>query len=60
LKYPARTACGRGGPTRDAAERRITELYTKAADQLGSDEAPVPLAGLDAKERLALRYRPRK
>ncbi len=25
---------------RDATERRITELYTKAADQLGSDQAP--------------------
>lgn len=34
-------------------ERRITELYTKAADQLGSDKAPVRLAGLDALERLA-------
>jgi hypothetical protein len=37
----------------DAVERRITELYTKAADQLGSDKAPVRLAGLDALERLA-------
>jgi hypothetical protein len=37
----------------DAAERRITELYTKAADQLGSDKAPVRLAGLYALERLA-------
>jgi hypothetical protein len=27
----------------DAAARRITELYTKAADQLGSDKAPVRL-----------------
>jgi Pentapeptide repeats (9 copies) len=39
--------------TRDATERRITELYTKAADQLGSDKAPVRLAGLHALERLA-------
>ncbi|MDQ2884001.1 MAG: pentapeptide repeat-containing protein [Actinomycetota bacterium] len=39
--------------TRDATERRITELYTKAADQLGSDKAPVRLAGLYALERLA-------
>jgi hypothetical protein len=38
---------------RDATERRITELYTKAADQLGSDKAPVRLAGLHALERLA-------
>ncbi|MFB9909654.1 pentapeptide repeat-containing protein [Allokutzneria oryzae] len=38
---------------RDAAERRTTELYTKAADQLGSDKAPVRLAGMYALERLA-------
>ncbi|TYB71266.1 pentapeptide repeat-containing protein [Nonomuraea sp. PA05] len=38
--------------THDAAERRTTELYTKAADQLGSDQAPVRLAGLYALERL--------
>lgn len=38
---------------RDAREQRITELYTKAADQLGSDKAPVRLAGLHALERLA-------
>jgi uncharacterized protein YjbI with pentapeptide repeats len=37
----------------DAAERRITELYMKAADQLGSDKAPVRLAGIYALERLA-------
>jgi hypothetical protein len=37
----------------DAVARRITELYTKAADQLGSDKAPVRLAGLYALERLA-------
>ncbi|MCO5997349.1 pentapeptide repeat-containing protein [Actinoallomurus sp. WRP9H-5] len=37
----------------DARERRITELYGKAADQLGSDKAPVRLAGLYALERLA-------
>lgn len=37
----------------DATERRITELYTKAADQLGSDKAPVRLAGIYALERLA-------
>lgn len=38
---------------RDAVERRITDLYTKSADQLGSDKAPVRLAGLYALERLA-------
>ncbi|MGB6164602.1 MAG: pentapeptide repeat-containing protein [Pseudonocardiaceae bacterium] len=38
---------------RDATERRITELYTKAADQLGSEQALVRLAGLYALERLA-------
>ncbi|WP_169735443.1 pentapeptide repeat-containing protein [Actinokineospora inagensis] len=39
--------------TTDATERRITELYTKASEQLGSDKAPVRLAGLYALERLA-------
>ncbi len=38
---------------RDALERRVTELYSHAADQLGSDRAPVRLAGLYALERLA-------
>ncbi|WP_205347054.1 pentapeptide repeat-containing protein [Pseudonocardia broussonetiae] len=37
---------------RDNIERRITELYTKAAEQLGSDKAPVRLAGAYALERL--------
>ncbi|MCA2218503.1 pentapeptide repeat-containing protein [Jidongwangia harbinensis] len=37
----------------DAAEKRITELYVKAAEQLGSDKAPVRMAGLYALERLA-------
>ncbi|WP_434450097.1 pentapeptide repeat-containing protein [Lentzea sp. E54] len=36
----------------DAKARRVTELYTKAADQLGSDKAAVRLAGLYALERL--------
>jgi hypothetical protein len=40
----------------DATERRITEIYGKAADQLGSDKAPVRLAGLYALERLAGGY----
>jgi uncharacterized protein YjbI with pentapeptide repeats len=38
---------------RDATEKNVTELYTKAADQLGSEQAPVRLAGLYALERLA-------
>lgn len=37
----------------DAAERRVTELYAKAADQLGNDRTPVRMAGLYALERLA-------
>lgn len=36
----------------DATERRVTDLYTKAADQLGSPKAAVRLAGLYALERL--------
>ena len=38
---------------RNATERRITELYTKAVEQLGNDKAPVRLGGLYALERLA-------
>jgi hypothetical protein len=37
----------------DASQRRATELYATAADQLGSEQAPVRLAGLYALERLA-------
>ncbi|WP_240686862.1 pentapeptide repeat-containing protein [Amycolatopsis suaedae] len=37
----------------DAAERRITELYLKSVEQLGSEHAPVRLAGLYALDRLA-------
>ncbi|WP_236795731.1 pentapeptide repeat-containing protein [Amycolatopsis sp. GM8] len=37
----------------DSTERRVTELYGKAADQLGSEKAPVRLAGIYALERLA-------
>jgi hypothetical protein len=37
----------------DAAARRITDLYSKAVDQVGSDKAPVRLGGLYALERLA-------
>lgn len=38
--------------TVDLAERRVTELYTKSVEQLGSDKAPVRLGGLYALERL--------
>jgi len=44
---------GQAQSAHDATERRVTELYSKAADQLGSDKAPVRLAGLYALERLA-------
>lgn len=37
----------------DAAERRATEIYTKAAEQFGSDNIAVQLAGLYGFERLA-------
>ncbi|MEY8040084.1 pentapeptide repeat-containing protein [Saccharopolyspora cebuensis] len=36
----------------DADERRVTELYTAAADQLASDKAPVRMAGLYTLERI--------
>jgi hypothetical protein len=52
----AAAAVGRAGPGaegHDATERRITESYGKASDQLGSDKAPVRFAGLYAIERLA-------
>ncbi|MEN3310595.1 MAG: hypothetical protein V7603_6797 [Micromonosporaceae bacterium] len=45
----------------DATERRVTELYTKAVDLLGSPNAAVRLGGLYALERLAQdndRHRP--
>ncbi|MCE7009343.1 pentapeptide repeat-containing protein [Kibdelosporangium philippinense] len=38
--------------TNDAIERRITELYTKAVEQVGSGKAAVRLAGLHGLERL--------
>lgn len=38
---------------RDAEARRLTELYSKSVEQLGSDKAPVRLGGLYALERLA-------
>ncbi|MFG1755351.1 hypothetical protein [Streptosporangium sandarakinum] len=37
----------------DATERRVTDLYTKAVEQLGSDKAAVRLGGLYALDRLA-------
>ncbi|MEV5720368.1 pentapeptide repeat-containing protein, partial [Amycolatopsis mediterranei] len=37
----------------DAAERRLTELYLKAVEQLGSPQAPVRHGGLYALERVA-------
>lgn len=37
----------------DTRERRITELYTKAVEQLGHEKAPVRLGGLYSLERLA-------
>jgi hypothetical protein len=37
----------------DATERRLTELYVKAVDQLGSDKATVRQGGLYALERVA-------
>jgi hypothetical protein len=37
----------------DATARRVTDLYAKAVEQLGSDKAPVRLGGLYALERLA-------
>jgi hypothetical protein len=39
--------------TLDATQRRITELYGKAVEQLGHDKAPVRLGGLYSLERLA-------
>ncbi|MEV4250934.1 hypothetical protein AB0J63_47045 [Streptosporangium canum] len=39
--------------THDATERRVTELYTKAVEQLGHAGAAVRLGGLYALERLA-------
>lgn len=44
----------------DATERRVTEMYSKAADQLGNEKAPVRLAGLYALERLAGGYAPHR
>lgn len=37
----------------DATEKRVTELYSKAVDQLGSDKPAVRLGGIYALERVA-------
>ncbi|MFC9432174.1 pentapeptide repeat-containing protein [Nocardia sp. NPDC057030] len=37
----------------DATERRVTDLFAKAVEHLGSDNAPVRLGGVYALERLA-------
>ncbi|MEU7143434.1 pentapeptide repeat-containing protein [Nocardia sp. NPDC046473] len=37
----------------DATERRVTDLFAKAVEHLGSDTAPVRLGGVYALERLA-------
>ncbi|WP_020673246.1 pentapeptide repeat-containing protein [Amycolatopsis nigrescens] len=39
--------------SQDAAERRVTELYTKAVEQLGADNAMARVGALYALERLA-------
>jgi uncharacterized protein YjbI with pentapeptide repeats len=44
----------------DATERRTTELYSAAIDQLGSDKAAVRLGGLYALERLAQDHVPHR
>jgi hypothetical protein len=44
----------------DAIEQRITELYSRAVEQLGSDKAPVRLGGLYALERLAQNELPQR
>ncbi|MET7949569.1 pentapeptide repeat-containing protein [Micromonospora sp. NPDC005324] len=41
-----------GAAEHDAAERRLTELYTRAVELLGNDSAAVRLGGLHALERL--------
>ncbi|WP_460539277.1 pentapeptide repeat-containing protein [Glycomyces halotolerans] len=40
----------------DAEQRRITEQYMQAVEQLGHDKAPVRLGGLYALERLGLEH----
>jgi uncharacterized protein YjbI with pentapeptide repeats len=56
---PSAPGPARSSDARDAAmlddvtERRVTELYLKAAEQLGSTRAPVRMAALYTLERLA-------
>ncbi|WP_285490306.1 pentapeptide repeat-containing protein [Amycolatopsis taiwanensis] len=45
-----------GETQHDATERRVTELYAKAVEQLGHASAAVRLGGLHALERLAEDY----
>ncbi|MGH8883048.1 MAG: hypothetical protein ACRD0P_37860, partial [Stackebrandtia sp.] len=40
----------------DATERRVTELYTQAVEQLGHDKAAVRLGGLYALDRLGTNH----
>ncbi|MEU7989067.1 hypothetical protein AB0B56_29810 [Streptosporangium canum] len=40
----------------DSQERLVTDLYTKAVEQLGHEKAPVRIGGLYALERLANSY----
>lgn len=44
---------GLSDTARDAVEWRVTELYTRATTQLGSEHAQVRIAGFHALERLA-------
>ncbi|WP_189208194.1 pentapeptide repeat-containing protein, partial [Couchioplanes azureus] len=53
LRKHEHTQAAQAHTERDAAERRVTDLYTKAAEQLGHPEAAVRLAGLYALERVA-------
>lgn len=54
-KYEDQLAAERAAAAaeRDAESRRITELYTKAVEQLGSPQAPVRLGGIHALARVA-------
>ncbi|WP_255375484.1 pentapeptide repeat-containing protein [Saccharomonospora sp. CUA-673] len=44
----------------DATERRVTELYGQAAEQVGHESAAVRLAGMYALERLATDHAPQR
>ena len=47
------SARSRPSHEQDATEECITELYTRAVDQLGAEDTPVRIGGLHALERLA-------